>query len=100
MQDPRDHHVCPICGHSYPPKRMSKHHLVPKSRRGRETVLLCRNCHRQIHALFTEKELEERFPTLEKLLEAEALQPWIRWVRRRRPRGRITTRTSRRKGRR
>lgn len=92
-------HTCPICLHGYEPGRMNKHHLVPRSRKGRVTELICRNCHRQIHALYTEKELERHFGTLEALLAAEKLQPWIAWARKRKPTGRVKTRTSRRKGR-
>ena len=91
--------TCPICLHDYLPKQMSKHHLVPKSRKGKETRLLCRNCHHQIHALFTEKELERHYGTLETLLAAADMQPWIRWVRKRKPAGRLRMRRSRRRAR-
>ena len=91
---------CPICRHEYARAELTKHHLVPKSRRGNETVLICRNCHRQIHALYTEKELEREFGILETLLASEKLRPWIAWVRKRKPSGRLRTKTSNRKGRR
>lgn len=92
--------ACVICRHDYERRELTKHHLVPKSRKGRKTVLVCRPCHRQIHALYTEKELERDYGTLEELLQADELQPWIRWVRRRKPQGRVAVRTSRRKRRR
>ena len=92
--------VCPICQHAYPASELTKHHLVPRSRRGKETVLVCRHCHRQIHSLFSEKELERNFGTLEKLLAADDMQPWITWIRRRQPTGRVRARSSHRKGRR
>lgn len=92
--------TCPICLHAYPTGELTKHHLVPKSRKGRVTRLLCRNCHRQVHALFTEKELERYYGTLEELLAANALQPWIAWIRKRKPAGRLRTHNSRRKRRR
>ncbi|MCA9112908.1 MAG: HNH endonuclease, partial [Planctomycetaceae bacterium] len=91
---------CVICEHAYPRSRLTKHHLVPKSRSGTETVLTCRDCHRQIHALFSEKELERQYGTLELLLGAEALQPWITWIRKRQPRARLRVHTSHRKRRR
>jgi hypothetical protein len=98
MSDPQPvERVCPICQHEYAPKELTKHHLVPKSRNGKITVPLCRPCHRQIHALFTEKELEENFGTLEALLAAEALAPWIAWIRRRKPTAHVKTKTSKRK---
>lgn len=88
---------CPLCLHPYDRRELTRHHLVPKSRGGRETILLCRPCHRQLHAVYTEKELERRFPTVELLLSAEELQPYLVWVRRRKPAKRIATRTARRK---
>ena len=91
--------VCPICLHEYATGEMNKHHLVPKSRKGKVTILVCRNCHRQVHALYAEKELERDFCAIELLLAADKLKPWIEWVRKRRPKGRIKTRTSKRKGR-
>lgn len=89
--------VCPICRHEWQRRELTRHHLVPKCRKGKITVLLCRNCHRQVHALFSEKVLERRYGTLDLLLEAEELQPWITWVRRRKPAGRVAVRTSRRR---
>jgi hypothetical protein len=92
-----DGQPCPICLHAYRPDRMNKHHLVPKSRKGKITIVICRNCHRQIHAVYSEKELERNFGTLEALLAAEQLQSWIAWVRKRKPGSRVTTRMSKRK---
>ncbi|HEX6987655.1 MAG TPA: hypothetical protein VF170_19910, partial [Planctomycetaceae bacterium] len=59
--------------------------------------LLCRPCHRQLHATFTEKELERRFPTVEALTRAEELRPYLDWVRRRKPTKRLAVRTANRK---
>ena len=65
---------CPICLHEYAPQEVNKHHLVPKSRGGRVTIPLCKPCHNMIHAVYTEKELERNFSTIEELLSAEKLQ--------------------------
>lgn len=89
--------ICPLCLHGYDRRELTKHHLVPKSRGGRETVLLCRPCHRQLHATFSEKVLERHYPTVESLNAAEELQPYLAWVRRRKPTKRIAVRTSNRK---
>ena len=90
-------HVCPLCLHGYDRREVTKHHLVPKSRGGRETVLLCRACHRQLHATFTEKELERQYPTVESLAGAEDLQPYLNWVRRRKPTKRVAVKTAKRR---
>ena len=60
--------VCELCKRSGVPK-LTEHHLIPRENGGRdkETVLLCEDCHKQIHALYTNKELAMRLNTLEKL---------------------------------
>ena len=89
---------CEICRHEYDRRELTRHHVVPKSRGGTETVLLCRPCHKQVHALFTEKELERDFNTVDALLSAEAMQPWLRFIRKRKPTKRLTVRTAKSKG--
>ena len=71
----------------------SKHHLVPKSRVGEETVAICSDCHRQLHALFTLAELEREFSTVEALKNSPAMQKWIRWAGKQSG-GRVAVRTS------
>ena len=73
--------------------------MVPKSRGGREVELICRPCHKQIHAVYTEKELEREFDTLEALRAAPKLQSWMAFICKRKPTGRIRVRTSKSKGR-
>jgi hypothetical protein len=73
--------VCPLCGRLIPASERSLHHLVPKTKGGRHTEAMHRICHRQIHALFSEAELADRYPTVEALLSNEAIQTFVRWVR-------------------
>jgi hypothetical protein len=56
------------------------HHLVPKSKKGKETVRLHRLCHALIHATFSEKELAQRYNTIEALLQHEAVKTFVAWV--------------------
>ena len=70
---------CPLCGRELPEKP-SKHHLIPRSLKGRETVLLHRVCHRQIHATFTERELHNYYNTIERILENENIRKFVDWV--------------------
>lgn len=44
---------------------------------------ICRPCHSQIHHLYTEKELEREFNTIDKLKEQADVQKWVAWVRKR-----------------
>lgn len=57
-----------------------KHHLTPKSRKGRETCVVCRACGDQLHQLFSIKELEKKYDTVDKILANEKIQNWIVWV--------------------
>jgi hypothetical protein len=69
----------------------TRHHLVPRMRHNKKvkreigtdrnhTVPICRPCHAQLHALFTEKELEREYNTIEKLLEHPDVQKWLIWI--------------------
>ncbi|HEX2747999.1 MAG TPA: hypothetical protein VHM91_08380 [Verrucomicrobiales bacterium] len=68
--------VCPLCCHA---EANSRHHGVPASQGGREIVLLCRPCHSQVHATFTNKQLEKRYSTVEKLLESDEIWKFAQW---------------------
>jgi hypothetical protein len=53
---------------------------VPKSRGGRVTETICRDCHRAIHVLFTNKELERTYDTVEALLAHAELAKMVRYI--------------------
>ncbi len=70
---------CPLC------KRplgnvWDRHHLIPKSRKGKDVVAIHKICHNKIHTVFTEKELEQYYHTIERLLENEYIQTFVKWV--------------------
>ena len=56
---------CPICERTLAESYTTKHHLVPKSRKGKETVSLCLDCGKMVHKLITLKEMEEIYYTIE-----------------------------------
>lgn len=74
---------------------LTRHHLIPQCRHGtkwnrknfdrREVktnlLLLCSGCHKQLHALFTEKELERRLHDLPSLRAEPAVQRFVDWIR-------------------
>ena len=72
--------ICQICQREIPDDCVEKHHLVPKSRKGRESITVCINCGDQIHKLFTNKELEKTYNTLESLIATEKVQKWAAWI--------------------
>ncbi len=80
-------HTCPICGRELGNENISKHHLTPKSKGGKhgETIMVHNICHQKIHSVFTEKELEREYNTVEKLLVHEDIQKFVKWVAKKHP---------------
>ena len=83
---------CELCGRAG--LALTRHHLIPKTRHANErakreftreerhqVILLCRPCHRQIHALLTEKELERDFHTLAQLAAHPGISRFVDWIR-------------------
>ena len=73
--------TCPLCERPIPPDQRDAHHLVPKSKGGRDTEVLHRICHRQIHALLTETELGRDYASVDALLAHPQIARFVAWVR-------------------
>jgi hypothetical protein len=73
--------VCPLCHRPIPVAQRDAHHLLPRSRGGVETVWLHRICHRQIHALLTEAELERDYQQVDALRLHPGMARFLEWVR-------------------
>ena len=72
-----------MCGREVPRGLITLHHLLPKERGGRaeHRAALCRPCHKQLHATFSNKELEQGYDSIESLRRAPVLQPFLKWIR-------------------
>jgi hypothetical protein len=65
--------LCPLCGRSG--VMITAHHLVPKSlKHETDTIDICNDCHSAIHARYSNKELGERFFSLELLQKDDDLR--------------------------
>jgi hypothetical protein len=71
---------CLICDRDTPKNYLEKHHLIPAAKKGKETILVCCDCADQIHILFTNKELQTKYNTLDSLRKSEKIQRWIQWI--------------------
>lgn len=78
----KESQICQICRRELGANNISKHHLVPKSRGGKDgdTIMIHNICHQKIHSLFTEKELSEHYDTVDKLRASEEMYKFIKWV--------------------
>lgn len=79
--------TCALCRRVVPDERIDdpqviqEHHLRPEERAESPTVLLCRPCHNQLHATFSNAQLRESYDTIEALRAAERLQEYLDWIR-------------------
>mgnify|MGYP001594469051 CR=1 FL=1 len=90
--------LCQLCERDV--EDITKHHLIPKQKFNKKwrriykksglkhwevTISVCVPCSKQVHTLFTNKELAENYNTLDKLKEDYNIQKWVDWVRRHNP---------------
>jgi hypothetical protein len=80
---------CPLCNRDI--EHTSDHHLVPRSRGGKETLPVCLDCHKSVHAFFTNKELEDKYNTVDSLLADEKFSTHIKWLSKQDPKRRYKT---------
>lgn len=76
---------CPLCNRELNSTNSNLHHLIPKSKKGKNVVRLHKICHNQIHALFTEKELAKKYNTIDILKTDERIQKFIKWISKKNP---------------
>ena len=62
--------------------KLTRHHLRPKEHGGTETALFCSGCHRQVHALFTNRTLADQYDSLEKPRFDPQIRTYVEWARR------------------
>ena len=75
--------TCPLCARPLG-ARIEKHHVIPKSRGGTDTVPLHPICHRKIHSVFSNRELEA-MGSIAALLRHDEIGKYVRWVSKRPP---------------
>lgn len=71
---------CPICGRPLGNVNIDQHHLIPKTFKGKEVITLHKICHKQIHALWSERELLHIYNTVYKIINDERMLPFIKWI--------------------
>jgi len=72
--------ICPICRREVPEDKFEKHHLVPKSKGGEDTVKICVCCGDYFHKVLTLNELRDKYNTLEKLRSHPLIVTWAEWI--------------------
>ncbi len=78
-ETPQTDKCCALCRRDLGNK-IEMHHLVPKSKGGKETVPLHPICHRKIHATFKETTLARNFATIDCLRNDKEIMRFIKWL--------------------
>ncbi|MCA1728676.1 MAG: HNH endonuclease [Actinobacteria bacterium] len=85
--------ACELCGRFV--RELTRHHLIPRSRHGKKRAkrtfdrremenriaLLCCPCHRNVHAVLDNKELELEYNSIKVLATHPSVEGFTRWVR-------------------
>ena len=79
--------VCHLCGRTVPARLITLHHLTPRQKGGAqlEKAPLCKPCHKQIHATFSNAQLARELADLSLLRAAPLLQPFLKWIQKQKP---------------
>jgi len=87
---------CELCDR--PVLQLTVHHLIPRSqvRRSERSTLptanICSACHKQLHALFSNRDLKAKYSSIEELRSAPEMQKFLTWVRKQDPNKRVKVR--------
>ena len=88
---------CPLCGRILGTANIDRHHLIPKTFKGKEQFPIHKICHRKIHSAFTERELLQTYHTWEALQGHADIAAFIAWVAKKPPEFYTRTYTSNKK---
>lgn len=80
-----DDNNCPLCGRPLGTVHIDRHHLIPKTFKGKEQFPIHKICHRKIHSAFTERELLQGYHTWDALRAHAEIAAFIAWVARKPP---------------
>lgn len=81
--------MCEMCERTM---KLTRHHLIPKAMHSRwklkgyskehlnTCALLCRGCHSAVHHFYSEKELADKYFTMELLLQSEDVMRHAQWA--------------------
>ena len=87
---------CELCERKV--AQLTIHHLVPRSQaRARKgstlpTAKLCPACHKQLHVLFSNRDLKLKYAGVEELKSAPEIQNFLAWIRKQDPNKHIKVR--------
>lgn len=78
---------CSLCERLVPSELITLHHLKPRERGGKahHRTPLCKPCHKQLHALFSNKQLDQQLDSLDSLRARPEIAAFLAWIRKQKP---------------
>ena len=89
--------ICPLCERAISPCQQSRHHLIPKSFKGKEVVVLHKICHHKIHSLLSERQLLKYYHTVAALRQHPDIKTFVQWLANKPPEFYVKTRSAHKK---
>jgi 5-methylcytosine-specific restriction endonuclease McrA len=87
-------YTCSLCERAV--SQVTKHHIVPKSEGGKQTVDLCMTCHATLHRYFTNETLAREKSSIEALRADPDIARYLQWIKKQNKRiFRVKTRKNR-----
>jgi formate dehydrogenase maturation protein FdhE len=75
MSDVRRCELCKMCPYT------RKHHIIPRSEKGKITIDCCETCESFLHKTWSNKQLRDTYNTVESILDTEKFQKLLKWRR-------------------
>jgi 5-methylcytosine-specific restriction enzyme A len=86
---------CALCNREV--AQVTRHHIVPKSEGGKDTVDLCPACHKTLHSFFTNETLSKELSSIDALKQDPDIRCYLAWIRKQPDRAiRVRTRSTKR----
>lgn len=71
---------CRFCNRDIPENLIQYHHLIPKSKDGKDTVPACPSCHNFIHKTWENNRLRDFYNSVERIVGSEEYQKFFKWL--------------------
>jgi len=88
-------HVCPLCARACPRTLLTRHHIKTRKIDKHDVELICRDCHKTIHALFDNRQVAREFNSVDALLANADFAKALAFIRKQPPGSSVRVRSAR-----
>jgi polyferredoxin len=88
---------CPFCKRDIPSRLIERHHIMTKGVDKNAVIPICNACHKTIHCLFSNREIQEEFHTVKSLLSNEKFASAIKFIKKQAPTSKINVKKAKKR---